>query len=96
VLLLAICLRTGRNPTPMLDLTREAMEPHPLKQTWSLLRTTKHRAGGAQRTPVSPDVVYLYEQALHLSERYVVAARPEWKERVWLYREGGRGRHKPG
>jgi hypothetical protein len=58
VLLLAICLRTGRNPTPMFDLTRSALEPHPLKDTWRLLRTVKYRAGGMQRTPVSPDVVY--------------------------------------
>jgi hypothetical protein len=96
VLLLAICLRTGRNPTPMFDLTREAIEPHPLKETWSLLRTIKHRAGGAQRTPVSSDVVYLYDKALRLSERYVAAAPEAWKNRVWLYREGGCGLHKPG
>jgi hypothetical protein len=96
VLLLAICLRTGRNPTPMFDLTREALEPHPLKATWSLLRTIKHRAGGPQLTPVSSDVVYLYDKALRLSERYVAAAPEAWKNRVWLYREGGRGPHKPG
>jgi hypothetical protein len=72
------------------------MEPHPLKETWSLLRTIKYRAGCAQRTPVSPDVVYLYDKALQLSERYVTAAPDAWKDRVWLYREGGRGRHKPG
>jgi hypothetical protein len=96
VLLLAICLRAGRNPTPMFDLTRDALEPHPLKDTWRLLRTVKHRAGGTQRTPVSPDVVYLYQKALELSERYVGAVRWDWRDRVWLYREGGRGRHKPG
>ena len=27
VLMLAICLRTGRNPLPMLDLTRDAVDP---------------------------------------------------------------------
>lgn len=96
VLLLAICLRTGRNPTPMLDLSRDALDPHPLKATWRVLRTVKHRAGGAQRTPVSPDVAFLYRKALALSERYIEAAPVAWKDRVWLWREGGRGPHKPG
>lgn len=96
VLLMAICLRTGRNPTPMLDLTRDAIDPHPLKDTWGVLRTIKHRAGGAERTPVSPDVIFLYRQALRLSERYVSGAPEQWKDRVWLFREDVRGRHKPG
>jgi len=96
VLLMAICLRTGRNPTPMLDLTRDAIDPHPLKETWGVLRTAKHRAHGAERTPVSPDVIFLYRQALRLSERYVSRAPEHWKDRVWLFREDVRGRHKPG
>jgi len=96
VLLLAICLRTGRNTTPMFDLTRDALESHPLKDTWRLLRTVKYRARSSQRTPVSPDVVYLYEKAIRLSEKYLTAVRPEWRDKLWLYREGGRGRHKPG
>ena len=96
VLLIAICLRTGRNPTPMLDLTRAAINAHPLKETWGVLRTMKYRAGGAERTPVSPDVIFLYRQALRLSEQYVSRAREPWRDKVWLFREGGRGRHKPG
>ena len=96
VLLLAICLRTGLNTTPVFDLTRDALEPHPLKERWRLLRTVKHRAVRVQRTPVSADVVYLYQKAIQLSDRYLESVRSEWKDRVWLYREGGRGRHKPG
>jgi hypothetical protein len=96
VLLIAICLRTGRNPTPMLDLSRDAIDPHPLKETWGVLRTMKYRAGGGERTPVSPDVIFLYRQALRLSEQYVSRAPEQWKDRVWLFREDVYGRHRPG
>jgi hypothetical protein len=41
-------------------------------------------------------VIFLYRQALRLSEKYASRAPEQWKDRVWLYREDVRGRHKPG
>jgi hypothetical protein len=95
--LLIIALHTGRNTTPLLELTTDCLRPHP-KENVKLLVLYKRRGSTAQRVPVRESktiesmptvwtgVVRLIERikelTLHLREEVPQAL----KDRLWLYR----------
>ncbi|TAK82663.1 MAG: hypothetical protein EPO09_21505 [Aquabacterium sp.] len=97
VYLLGIAIRTGTNSTPLLELERDALGPHPFIPNQRLLRTTKRRNGAIQQsairqtktheTPITfpMDGIAIFEMALkktsYLSDR---APHPE-KNRVWIH-----------
>jgi len=99
--LLAIALRTGRNTTPLLELGRNALVAHPLKEDRRLLVTRKRRGNATHLTPlrfskdiegmetVGMDVANIYESVLAVTEPLVSAAPPSLRLHLWLYRSNG-------
>lgn len=97
VYVLAIAIRTGINSTPLLELARDALGPHPFIPNQRLLKTLKRRNGAIQQnamrqtqvheTPLTfpMDGIAIFEMALKktalLSEN---APQPE-KNRLWIH-----------
>jgi hypothetical protein len=105
VYLLAIAARTGRNPTPLVELTRDAVKRHPIKpDRMGLLVTYKRRgykasvqAFAAQRqienmVAMPMDALTLYQEVITLTEPLVAEMPRELRNRLWLYRQTGSGR----
>ncbi len=98
VYVLALAFRTGLNLTPMLEMTRDAISPHPFIPNMRLLRTFKRRANktsfkaiNATRTDAEPtsipmDGVALFEQLLKKTEHLIAEAAPQDKNGPWLHR----------
>lgn len=96
--LLAIALRTGRNTIPLIELGRDAIGPHPLKDNRRLLRTVKRRGNCTHLTPlrfhesretelsVAMDVVAIYERVRQMTADLVAEAPAHLHDRLWLYR----------
>ncbi|UBQ43815.1 hypothetical protein [Comamonas thiooxydans] len=98
VYLLAVAIRTGANPTPLLEAARDCLRPHPFMPNMMLLELFKRRGNatklvslrysrvheGSQSIPM--DGVALMRKALQLSESLLGEARPDCRGRVWLYR----------
>jgi hypothetical protein len=99
--LLAIALRTGRNTTPLLELGRNALVAHPLKEDRRLLVTHKRRGNATHLTPlrfskdieametIGLDVANIYEAVLARTEPLVDAAPLSLRSHLWLYRSNG-------
>jgi hypothetical protein len=105
VYLLLIAARTGRNPTPLLELTRDAVKEHPIKpDRLRLLLTFKRRSNKYSMQSFEPseklesmvsipmDVLTLYMEAVSLTEPLVSEVPPQLKNQLWLYRRSGSGR----
>lgn len=102
---LIIAARTGRNTTPLFELTRDALRPHPIKPDRWLLVTYKRRGysthiqsfGADERrelstiTSLRASVVTLYEEALAFTQPLVARAPEHLRDRLWLYETGNRG-----
>jgi len=100
ICLLAICLRTGRNTHPMLELSREALREHPLSPSLKLLVTQKRRAYATQQTVVvnsqesigrefvvvQMDAVAIYEKVKDLTAPLAEKAPSDIAHYLWLYR----------
>lgn len=95
--LLVIALHTGRNTTPLLEMTVDCLRPHP-KENVKLLVVQKRRGGNVQRVPVRAErkvedmptvwtgVVRLIERVKDLTESFRNEAPDHLKDRLWLYR----------
>ena len=98
VYLLAIAVRCGANPTPLLEATRDCLHDHPFMPTMKRLMLFKRRGNAtkivqlryAKQTDdtvsVAMDGVALVQKALAYSESLVKEAKPEHRNRLWLYR----------
>ncbi len=102
--ILALALRTGLNPSSMLELGRDCLKPHPLMPNMMLLQAFKRRGNGthlkglrfsesrANPTSIPMDGVGLLSLILKRTEKLVVDAPAHYKDRVWLHqKEGGLG-----
>ena len=106
VLLLIIGMRSGINVTPLLEMKRDCLEPHPFMPNLMLVRTFKRRGKGAQSTSLrqthvhdlaasfAMDGVAVLKKALELTQPLVTGAPQALKDRVWLYRSSQRGQRK--
>lgn len=102
--LLVIAARSGRNPEPLLQMTRDALRPHPIKpDRLGLLVTFKYRGNSTsvqafayqQKTedmvPVPMDVVALFHEVIKMTALLADEAAPELRNRLWLFRNETRG-----
>jgi hypothetical protein len=98
--LLVVAHRQGFNPTPLLEMRRDALAPGFLPGTVRI-RTAKYRnrkirssAGRAAKSakPSEQDLVFdlsegaVLQQAIASTSDLVEAASPAHKQRIWLYR----------
>ena len=103
VLMLIIGMRTGINITPLLEMGRDCLQPHPFMPNLMLIRTFKRRGKGAQSTSIRQtqvheitntiqmDGVAVLKMALALTDDLARKAPETIKDRVWLYRSAQRG-----
>lgn len=103
VYFLLVAARTGRNPTSLCEMTRDAVRPHPLKpDTHSLLTTYKRRGNSISTLSVrkphqveeisvlAADTSSLVRDVLNLTEDLVAFAPAELGNSLWLYRRSRR------
>ncbi len=99
VYLLVIAARSGRNPTPLLEATRDALQPHPIKpQQMALLQLYKHRGSTThlqgyrfQRkfedvVSVPMDVITLFHELDGMTASLVKDAPIGLDNLLWIYR----------
>ncbi len=103
VLMLIIGMRSGINTTPLLEMKRDCLGPHPFMPNLMLVRTFKRRGKGAQLTSlrqthihdlaasIPMDGVAVLKKALGMTQNLVAEAPDGIKDRVWLYRSSQRG-----
>ncbi len=103
VLLLLIGMRSGINATPLLEMKRDCLSPHPFMPNLMLVRTFKRRGKGAQSTtlrqtdihdqtsPIPMDGVAVLRRALEMTQELAVNTPESIKDRLWLYRSAQRG-----
>lgn len=106
VLLLITAARSGLNTTPLLEMARDALTPHPFLPNLKLINTLKRRGKGAQLKTIRQtnlldeyssiplDGVAVLNKALAISEPLVQLASEEISSYIWLYRSGQRGGEK--
>lgn len=95
---MAICLRAGRNTTPMLEISRDALRDHPFLPNLRLLATYKARSHSRYLTPlqqktiiekstvISLDAVAIFNKVKAMTQPLTVIAPDTVKDRLWLYR----------
>ena len=105
-LMLIVGMRTGINITPILEMKRDCLAPHPFMPNLMLVRTFKRRGKGAQSTSlrqthihdfaasIPMDGVAVLKKALEMTQVLVPSAPESIKDRVWLYRSSQRGHSK--
>ena len=103
VLMLIIGMRSGINTTPLLEMKRDCLGPHPFMPNLMLVRTFKRRGKGAQLTSlrqthihdlaasIPMDGVAVLKMVLGMTQNLVAEAPDGIKDRVWLYRSSQRG-----
>jgi len=100
--LLAIAARTGRNTMPLLELTRDAVMPHPIKpDKMGLLVTYKRRGRSTSvqafdKTPdiedmisLPMDALTLYNDVLKMTAPLVAEVKSGGRDRLWIFRKSG-------
>jgi hypothetical protein len=106
VYFLLIAVRTGRNLTPLLELNREALQPHPIRpDTHALLTTYKRRGNNiaiqSLRTTkviedaatIPSDVATLFFEVRELTEKLVKDAPRDIRGFLWLFEREGQGKY---
>ncbi|WP_130927204.1 hypothetical protein [Pseudomonas sp. Sample_14] len=103
--LLVVALHTGRNTTPLLEMSRDCLRPHPKDNTVFLVlwkrrgyNTSKvavRAESDAERllesTPkVRTNVESLIRRVIALTAPFITEAPDDFKDRVWLYRKRNR------
>lgn len=99
--LLVVALHTGRNKTPLIELERDCVIPHPRDKT-CFLRLFKRRGYTTQKVAlqadltqnrvieslptVRPTVLRLIRRVIELTEPLVAEAPVRLKNRLWLFR----------
>ena len=103
VLMLIVGMRSGINTTPLLEMKRDCLGPHPFMPNLMLVRTFKRRGKGAQLTSlrqthihdlaasIPMDGVAVLKMVLGMTQNLVAVAPDGIKDRVWLYRSSQRG-----
>lgn len=103
VLMLIVGMRSGINTTPLLEMNRDCLGPHPFMPNLMLVRTFKRRGKGAQLTSlrqthihdlaasIPMDGVAVLKMVLGMTQNLVAEAPDGIKDRVWLYRSSQRG-----
>lgn len=103
VLLFITAARSGINTTPLLEMGRDALVPHPFVPNLRLINTIKRRGKGAQSKTIRQtnlfdeyntiplDGVAVLNKALEISKPLVALASEEISSYVWLYRSGQQG-----
>ena len=98
VYLVSVAIRTGANPTPLLEASRDCLRPHPFMPNMMLLSLFKRRGNSTKLAslrfsreedgslPVPMDGVALIRKAMQLSEHLVADAMPQHRNRMWLLR----------
>jgi hypothetical protein len=100
---LALCLRTGLNTTPMLELRRDALTRHPFLPRMGLLTSFKRRnhrthwmtlvGEPIRKTAAVPvDAVALFNKLLERTRPLAESAPEKLRNVLWLYRSAARGR----
>lgn len=99
--LLTVALYTGRNSTPLLEMERDCLRPHPKANSvflvlWKRRGHTSHKvalraasgaANSVESTPtIKTNVESLIRRVLVHSEPLCAEAPDDLKKRVWLYR----------
>lgn len=104
--MLIIGMRSGINSTPLLEMKRDCLEPHPFMPNLMLMRTFKRRGKGAQATVLKQtqihdlsscipmDGVAVLKKVLEMTKALVPSAPESIKDCVWLYRSSPRGKTK--
>lgn len=103
VLVLAVAIRTGANPTPLLEARRDCLRRHPFLPNLMLLELFKRRGNAtklvnlrysredASSFAIPMDGVALIRHVREASESLVPEAKADRQDRLWLYRaERGR------
>lgn len=104
VYFLLIAARTGSNPAPLLELRRDALQPHPLKPDSHALMTTYKRRGNniavqsfrrsreiEDVATVRADVVTLFREVMALTEQHVPNVPVSSQSLLWLFRREPNG-----
>lgn len=103
VLMLIVGMRSGINTTPLLEMKRDCLGPHPFMPNLMLVRTFKRRGKGAQLTSlrqthihdlaasIPMDGVAVLKMVLGMTQNLVAEAPDGIKDCVWLYRSSQRG-----
>ena len=101
ICLLAISLRTGRNTTPLLELSVDCLQDHPLKPDRKLMVSYKRRGSSihltAMRacnniemmTTIMPDVDIIVQKLIELSKPIREFASKKYRQRLFLYKARG-------
>lgn len=104
VMLIITAARSGINTTPLLEMKRDALQPHPFLPSLRLITTIKRRGKGAQSKTIRQtnlldeysaiplDGVAVLNKALEMSKTLVPLASKDISSCVWLYRSGQPGR----
>ncbi|WP_322106000.1 integrase [Paraburkholderia sp. J41] len=103
VYFLLVAARTGRNPTALYEMERDAVQPHPLKPDTHCLLTTYKRRGNSVSiqsfqkpqpaehiSMLTADTTALIRDLLTMTSDLVDEAPTELRNRLWLYRRGHR------
>ncbi len=95
---LAIAIRCGANTTPLLEAARDCLTDHPFMPTMKRLALFKRRGNATKvvqlrysrsddlSVSVPMDGVALVLKALQFSEPLLAEAKPQHRNRLWLYR----------
>ncbi len=98
VRLLLIAIRQGLNPTPLLEIPRDALEPGVLPGTVRIrtqkFRNRKLRSGVGRdvSTPLAQDMAFALSEgavlyrAIEETDALVREAPTQYRQRIWLYR----------
>ncbi len=98
VYVLAVAIRTGINTTPLLEMSRDCLRPHPFMPNMMRLETFKRRGNATHLhnlrfsrqehhpTSIPMDGVALLQKALEMTKPLVAEAKTVHKDRIWLYR----------
>jgi hypothetical protein len=99
--LVALAFRTGANTTPLVDINRDCLKPHPFMPNMMLLELFKQRGNAThlkslrfskaeERSKTIPmDGVALVRKVLEMTQPLADAAPDDLKDFVWLYRGEG-------
>lgn len=100
VFALAIALRTGLNLTPLLELRRNCLHPHPFMPNMMRLESFKRRGSTTQlknlrfsksemqAASIPMDGVTLIKIVLEKTEELAKSADADLRNRMWIYRSG--------
>jgi hypothetical protein len=103
---LALALRTGLNPTPLLELRRHSLKPHPFMPTMMRLESFKRRGyathlknlrfsrSDEQSVSIPMNGVAIFRKVLERTQFLADSAPNNLRDRVWLL--VAEGRHKKG